>query len=325
MTQQWTNDTYAESKLKEFGADYTVKDIPMSSVNWNESSKNHARADKPINDDLVEDYALAMESGDIFPMPVVMLIPGKKDYIVLSGNHRYKAAELKGEKTIKVYVATSDDPAALDVLPRIFNRGHGLRQTKDEAIRNAIWTINAHNMTIQRAAELFALRPDAIAKQIKVEHTRAILESGGVKAHKIGNTAIHRLSAISLDSVMIAAGRIVADAGLSLEQTADIVMDMRKVDNKSEAQQMAKVAEWENRFLTKRIANSSVEEAVEEVEVKRSRTIRTKFITVLTTMERLVAGKKRLAQLGIEDKDDKQKIQSRLHDLSKKLNSLSGS
>lgn len=323
--QQWTNDAYAESKLDEFGAKYTVKDIPLTSVNWKESSKNHARADKPITEDLVEDYALAMESGDIFPMIVVMLIPGSKEYIVLSGNHRFKAAELRGEKTIKAYVATSDDPSALDVLPRIFNRGHGLRQSKDEAVRNAIWTINAHAMTIQRAAELFGIRPDAIAKQIRIEHTRATLESGGVKAHKISSTAIHRLSAIRIDNVMIAVGRIVADAGLSSEQAGDIVMDIRKVENKSEPQQMALVAEWENRFLTKRLSQTSVESAVDEVSIKRTRTIRVKFVTALTTMERLVAGKKRMSQFGIENKDDKRTIQSRLNDLSKKLNSLSNS
>jgi hypothetical protein len=325
MTQQWTQDTYAESKLKEFGATYTVKDIPVSSINWKESSKNHARADKPITDELVEDYALAMESGDIFPMIVVMLIPGSKEYIVLSGNHRFKAADLKGEKTIKAYVISSDEASALDVLPRIFNRGHGLRQTKDEAIRNAIWTINAHSMTIQRAAELFGLKPDAIAKQIKIEHTRAILESGGVKAHRIPNTAIHRLSAVALDNVMIALGRIVSDAGLSVEQTNDMVLDVRKVENKSEPQQMAAVAEWENRFLTRRISQSSVEDVAEEIEVKKTRSVRVKFITILTTMERMVAGKKRLSNLGIESKDEKQIIQSRLNDLSKKLNSLSGS
>lgn len=325
MQQQWTNDQYAEIKLKEFGAQYTVKDIPLSSVNWKESSKNHARADKPITEDLVEDYALAMESGDTFPMIVVMLIPGTKEYIVLSGNHRFKATELIGSKTIKAYVASSDDASALDVLPRIFNRGHGLRQSKDEAIKNAIWTINAHNMTIQRAAELFGLRPDAIARQVRIEHTRAVLEAGGVKAHRINNTSINRLSAISLDNVMIAAGRIVADAGLSVDQTEDIVKDIRKVENRSEAHQMGVVAEWEKRFLTKSIAKASVEEAVQEVATRRTRTLRVRFVTALTTLERLVAGKKRLIQLGIEDKDDKTTIQSRLHDLSKKLNSLSGS
>lgn len=323
--QQWAKDTFAESRLKEFGAQWTEKDIPLTSVNWKESSKNHARADKPIVDDLVEDYALAMEVGDIFPMPVVMLMPGTKEYIILSGNHRYKAAELKGEKTIKVYIVTTDDKAALDVLPRIFNRGHGLRQTKDEAIRNAIWTINAHAMTIQRAAELFGLRPDAIAKQIKIEHTRATLEAGGVKAHKLTSTAVHRLSAVRIDNVMVALGRIAADAGLSGDQVADMVMDIRRNENKSEPQQMAVVAEWENRFLTKRMANASVDEAVEEVSARKARTTRTKFITCLTTMERMVAGKKRISQLGIEEKDDKRTIQSRLADLAKKLNHLSGS
>jgi ParB family chromosome partitioning protein len=326
MTQQWTQDTYAESKLKEFGASFTVKDISMSSVNWAESSKNHARADKPIVEDMVEDYALAMESGDAFPMIVLMLIPGRKDYIVISGNHRFKATELLGEKTIKAYVATSDDPAALDVLPRIFNRGHGLRQNKDEAIRNAIWSINAHHMTIQRAAELFGIKTDSISRQIKIETSRAVLASGGVKEHRINNSAIYKLSSVALDNVMIALGRIVADAGLSVDQTDDMVKDVRKVENKSEPQQMAAVAEWENRFLTKRLAttNEQSDEPSKAVEVKKTRSVRVKFITALTSIERLVAGKKRLSQLGIENKDAKN-IQSRLHDLSKKLNILSGS
>src|SRR5712672_378946 len=106
---KWSSDPFAEQSMKDFGASWEIEKVDVSSIDENASKQNNARVSTaPIQDELVEDYALAMERGDVFPL--IVLFKKGKGYIILGGNHRFQALRLLNESSIDAYIVKSDDP-----------------------------------------------------------------------------------------------------------------------------------------------------------------------------------------------------------------------
>jgi ParB-like chromosome segregation protein Spo0J len=310
---KWTTDIYAEEKLKEYGIGWQVQSIAIKDIDWKASEANKARGSKPINVELVEDYSLAMQSGDAFPMIVVEKT--KAGYYILSGNHRSRAAKDIGRTTIDAYVVKGNDPAAIDILPRIFNRGHGSRQDRSEAIRNAIWVINKHKLTASRAAELFGLSKSYIQNELRADAVGIKLEAAGIDPACLVKDCKLRLGTIATDAVMVSVARVIAGAKLTGTQAGQLIDDI-KAEKRSEASQMAIVSRWQDK-----LANAPKDEP--KPALFRGRSIRTDFLIGIRTIERVIKGIKHLEQLQITDEKEQREIAARLSEISKRLHKLS--
>lgn len=306
MVMKWTQDFPAESKMQEFGAKYKVSDVKLSEIDWAASRTNGARLNDPLNDDLVIEYALAMERGDGFPM--VVLMKKGSHYIILSGNHRMAAAKEIGIAEVKAYVIETDDSSVIEILPRVLNRLHGKRQDKSEALLHAVYAVDQFGWEPKKASEMFGLHKGAVADFIRIRETRTALEKNGVKTAALKDSHVRTLSVIKNENVQSAAARIAVNTGM----TGDLLEELTKSvkAQKTEATAMGVIGEWEKKTQPMTIPLPAV---------KVPKALRSKFIGCLTTMEKYVENVSQLAQLQITEKSEADSVKQRLIKLAEKF------
>ncbi len=303
---KWRDDTDAESMLNDMGIEFRLRDYNMADIDLEEGKINNARMSDPLNDSLVEEFALAMERGNTFPRPLVLARKAHKA-LPLSGNHRMASADMLGAKIISCYEITSDDRALVDLLPRALNRLHGARQSKEEAIQHAMYAIQEYGYTVKQAAQLFCLRDKTISDEIRFCKQRDFLESKSIPARKLQKTAVAKIGMLSgNENVMVAAARLAV--GQQVETVSSMVDKIRAA--KTEATQMAVVADYESRL------------AIPEPAVKQERQLKAKFLSGLTTLENLVEGRTSLAQVQITKEADIVTTEERLLKLAAQLTQL---
>jgi hypothetical protein len=115
-----------------------------------------------INEEVVKDYAEAMEAGDIFPPLLVYFDEPNNRYILVDGFHRFEAHRRLHPNdaiSVKLELGTLDDArwASIGV-----NKNHGLRRTNADK-RNAIVNALKH----PKGAELSDRQ---IGKHVGVDH-----------------------------------------------------------------------------------------------------------------------------------------------------------
>lgn len=304
----WIDDAHAEQRMRAFGIKWEVMRVRISDIDRDESRRNNARMADPMNDDLAGEYGIAMERGDQFPRIILLHREGKK-YLIISGNHRTGGADAIGIKVVEAYVIYTTDAAIIDLLPRILNRGHGARQSKEEAIEHAIYAVNRYGYEPKDAATAFGLQAHAITEEIRIRKVRDTLTAKGINTTRIPKTHIRKLGSLaSNENVLVSATRLASSGAMSTDGISTFVEEIR--DKKTEASQMAVIADYENRL------------AVPPAPVKQRREIRTKFLTALTSLEKLLDQKTMLEQVQITDDSEKQRIVDRLQNLSARIASI---
>lgn len=140
---EWIRDQVVEKKLADLGAKWEFKIIKISSLLIEESKQNNARF-KPIDDEQVLKYAVAMEGG--MPFVGIVITPQHK---ILAGNHRVAAAIWANEKVIGAYVVKNGDQRMYDTFIRADNTRHGQGLDDEEAIQHCIHrhVVNGESLT----------------------------------------------------------------------------------------------------------------------------------------------------------------------------------
>lgn len=311
----WTVDPSAEQVLSEFGVKFTTDAVAMSDIDWDASRSNHARIlGKPIDEDLVDDYAQGFANGDEFPMPVVRKA-GKK-YVIVGGNHRLSALERFGGTQFQAYVVNPDDKQTMDLLPRVLNRRGGRRTTKDEAFQHAMYAVKEYGMTIRQAAQLFGLSDKAVSAKIAFNETRSQLVGMGVpQAAALGDSAIKALNSLKdNDNVLQAAAQIVIKSKMTGDDAAVFAKEVKQA--RTENSKIAVVAEYEEKLGTR---NGNPENK------KTRKLVRVKFLRSLTTLESVVKKANTLARVQITEPTEQKNVSRRLLDLSSKCRHLARS
>ncbi len=301
-----TNDFPAEAKMEQFGAKFRVQVVKLSDIDWTESKTNGARLNDPLNEDLVLEYSLAMERGDVFPMPVLLLVG--RLYVILSGNHRLAAVKLIGISDVQCYVIETSDSGIIEILPRVLNRLHGKRQSKDEAMLHAVYAVDQFGWEPRRAAEMFGLQRDAVSSFIRLRSTRAALEKSGVRTGALKDSHVRDLSAIKNENVQAAAARIATNTAMTTQVLGEFVQGIKT--QRTEATQMAVVADWEKKTQPMTIALPVV---------KVPKAMRSKFVGCLTTIEKYIENVTQLSQLQITEKTEVEIVKQRLSALCEKF------
>jgi predicted transcriptional regulator len=310
MKVKWTTDHQAESMMNQFGVDFTVKTVDTSDIDWKASKANGARLHSELDQNLVADYKSAMENGDEFPMIVLLKRRREPGLLILGGNHRANSVVEVGDKTLKAYLIESDDTAVVEILPRVLNRMHGKRQDRETAMEHAIYAIEHFGYEQKQAAKLFGLTRQALSSEILSRTAKTELEKKGIDCRPIAKTTLKNIGRINNENVQMAAARIIAGQKLGVVAADEIIEEVRK--NKTEATQMAVIADWEKRMYIKDPGPA----------VKIPRNKRTVFLTWLSTGENLVQQAKFLEQFQITESGEQDKVKKRLLRISGTLKSI---
>src|SRR5215475_4784303 len=107
------------------------KQVPFTDIDLKASYDNPSRMLTRIDDERVQAYGLAMESGVEFPAIVLLVLdPAKSSfkYLIATGVHRVSAADLCGLTAFDAYVVTEPDEYRHELLIRQLNtiEGNGI-------------------------------------------------------------------------------------------------------------------------------------------------------------------------------------------------------
>lgn len=308
---RWTDDLTALPCFKDFGVDFEVQTVSLVDIDEEASRQNHARiVGKPVDDELVEEYALAMENGDSFPR-IVLFKNGRK-YVTAGGNHRREAAKLKGLTEIEAYVLDTKDEIVRDLLPRALNRRGGRRTGKEEATEHAIYAISKYGYSNRQAASQFGISEKSLQRRVTINDVRRTLADLNVDTSKMADEQVRQLSTLSdNDNVLVAAARLFRGACLPVTQSNAVVAAIKA--GRNENQRIAVVAEYERRLG---VGTDKPEAA------KTRRLIRMRFLRSLTGLESVMSKAQTLAKLQITDQEEKENVGQRLQALGSKFQRL---
>jgi len=307
---EWTEDRFAELKMRDMSIEWSLVDIPLIKIDEVASAANKARMSSSLMQDLILDYQGEMERGNPFPRIVVEATGSK--YFICGGNHRFQAAKASGLTTIGAYSVSIKDENLRQLFPMILNRGHGSRQIRKEAIQHAIFAVET-GKTPDWASDAFSIAKGALLKSLMAHRVRKVLESAGVNCGGISETSLNSLNRIKNENVLKAAGRIVSQSDLSGASFNGFLSDIIGAKN-TEASQMSVIAQYED-------AHERMDPAVASKVCKAS----SRFMAVLSGLERSTYGKRTLKQIGEFDEDKTAKIKNRLKELAQKLNAIANS
>lgn len=307
MSVKWTRDPQAEALLKEKGVKYrVVPGIKLSTIQIQESLRNNARLDAPIDDDVVEDFAFKMAQPNAeFPMPI--LHDRRGGYFVLSGNHRIGACEHVEEKTVDAYLVDCDDAMTIDDIIRTANRLHGKRQDRQEALRHAYAQVQAFNLSIGDAAAKFQVPEQRLKNYIRADKLRVKLQLDGVTAARDFTPGVllslGRLS--DNDVVFRETAKAVGRMNLKQKEVDAFVDEVRHAP-KEQSEQLATIGRHSQRL------QQAHKEAASEA---KKRPIKTQFTSKLRALLRYMRKKNPtdLAQLQITGLAEKQEV---THDIA---------
>jgi ParB-like chromosome segregation protein Spo0J len=116
-----------------------------------------------INDEVVADYAYAMQQGDQFP-PVIVYFDGV-DYYLADGFHRLHAIKRLGKASVQADVRTGTLRDAI-LYSLGANRDHGLRRTNEDkrkCVRTLLEDFEWGEMSIAEMANKCGVSPQLVA------------------------------------------------------------------------------------------------------------------------------------------------------------------
>ena len=238
-----------EAHLDEHGVEweYHAK-FKVSEIDIAASHTNQARVSKPVDEDQVLVYALAMEKGDEFPPVVVHRKSKGGKAIVINGNHRVAAAKMLDKKVIEAYEVTEATEMQILLLTFTANDKQGLALTMHDRVRHAIALV-AYGASQKEAADQMGIKVTVLSKELKKAEAYNRLVALGVKRlEKLPGTSVARLGAITQNPVLKSAAEAVIKTGMSVIDVDAMVVEIRK--ERSEEDQMMiikeRIQDWDD-------------------------------------------------------------------------------
>lgn len=208
----------------EYHPKFKISDIDIPA-----SRTNQARVAKPVNEDQVLVYGLAMENGTNFPAIVLHRRSAKGKAIVIDGNHRLAAAvDLGSAKTIDAYEVKG--ASEMEILRLTFkaNEDNGLALTMDDRIRHALALV-AYGASQKAAAADMGIPETRVAKELKKAEAYNRLVQVGVKGlDRLAGSTIARLGSVRSDVVLEALGKGAVTHKLGVADVDQIVTTINK-------------------------------------------------------------------------------------------------
>ena len=290
---QWTADPKAEAVLKELGMAYTIGKIVVAKIDWKATHTNIGRTGRAINQDNADDYALAMQSGAIFPMPVA--IKRRNGPTVVAGVHRSMAAKQNGDSEIECYIVEEQNEAMERLIAIMTNRKEGVRVSKSEAMEYGVYLVSEYEMEAKQVADYLGLNHKSLADKLRIIERRSELVSLGFTG-ELTDTAVGALSTVANNHKTLLSA---AELASKYQMTAPEVRDLssRVAKNKTEAQQLAAIELEESR--RRKVSPTPVHHVTAST--------RTKFLRIWHSLLSLMDGKETIESLQIVRASDEHK------------------
>jgi len=223
--------------LNENNISYSVLDkIELSKIDFEKSLKNQVRPISSVVKDTVEDYAIGMELGDVFPPIIVNKENGK--YIVWDGNHRINAVKTLGWEEYPFGVIVCDsEPGMLSFTGQQLNMINGLPQSREDRIRAAMQMVEVMGSTIKDASKRFKISYDLLQNKIlsnkaKIDIYKVV---GKYNGDKISDSAAMALRRIKDEDVFQVSVKYATSVKLTTDECIQLSVDIRKIKRVADA------------------------------------------------------------------------------------------
>lgn len=214
-----------------------VDELDLGNVDTKASLRNQARLEA-INDETLERYTEDMRRGDVFP-PILVRARPNGTYVVLGGNHRYKAA-VAAKAALSAYIVECSDETALR-LSYEDNRRHGLPPSEAERVRQAQHLVAALNWSTVAAARVVGITPNKLQRAIlATEFVTRCRRLGMYPPEHLVETTKSRLMNLRADPVFVDAVHLVDDADLPGDDVYRIVTALNAARSEAEATEMVR-------------------------------------------------------------------------------------
>ncbi len=232
--------------LTESSIDYDVREIAFIDIDLETSKHNQARF-LALHEDVVINYAAAMEQGDVFPPIIVTGKPGK--YIVLDGNHRVAAAGLVGYMSTTAFIARNITKAQSDLLIFEANARHGLPTSIEERVAQGVYLVNLGNQP-KVVAKALAVPERKLYTAIGDERTKSRLTKLGIDPAKIPAGQLHRIGAVTLNTVLQPVAEMVVKSRLDTAETNELITAIN-AETSGESAQLRVVESYRERYKSR--------------------------------------------------------------------------
>lgn len=306
---QWTEDPRTEEKLRNLGVSFQCRKIPLAELKIKESRTNNARLGQATDDDVVERYALAMESGKKFPA-IVCTASG----FILDGNHRTAAAELTDADFALAYVVLNADKTTRDIIVRTFNAEHGVPLSKTERIQQAVQLVVTDGCSISDAATAESVKYDDVKDGVDVFQVRGVLEDAGLRSSDLHKSAVLKLKKLSGDPPrMYACAELAIAEKLTVAEVEDLV---DKVARKRRAEAKDEIiSDWRSKLIRRKNTGAP---HPNRIKIFRHIQSLSKFLQEGNRGDSFAS----LSEMGVKLEDDRLTLQREWREVRKTLDSL---
>lgn len=296
-------DPRVEQWLAKEAVEYVyIPAVPIEDFDTQASMRNQARLSTPLNNEKVQEFALAMIDGVDFVAPISYR-PNGKD-ILISGNHRIHAAITAEKKTLDTYRVKTEDKFIIDRLTRSANTIEGDRPSRKESIAQAVFLVENRKSTATAAAKQFHIPVESVHKAMRTSATRKRLAAVGDDPEALPEAHLDALNAIKSDAVLRPAAELIRRANLPVDAAKSFIAEIRQTAN--EAAALRVVQQWKTRpDVTDRIAKYK---GGAEKRPVRGGDGATKLLGLFGAIANAVAGKKSLDDLNVTSPKEKERV-----------------
>jgi hypothetical protein len=245
-------DLRVEEWLKTFGVGYTYHaEIALASVVIDKATKEQIRLTEVLDEELVQRYALALESKADFPG--IILFPlrdasksSTKAYGLINGWHRCEAYSLAERKRIPAYVVDVHDTLMIAVLRRTANTLEGKGQSPEERMEHAVW-LTTQGYTSADASRFMMVPAKRLGDRLLFDNVRLRLAQGGMALDDLGLSvqAVARMSRLR-DQFLPPVATLAHEARLTNDATLELIRQVREAPSDLGATKI--ISDWRERY-----------------------------------------------------------------------------
>jgi ParB-like chromosome segregation protein Spo0J len=288
---KWTACPKAEWVLNKLGLSYTVATIAIAKIDWKATHANIGRTGRAVIQENVDDFALAMSMGAVFPMPIA--IRRKNGFSVPAGVHRTTSAKQNNCTEIECYVLDEQSEMTERMIAIMTNRLEGSRVAKNEALRQGVFLVSEYGADPKQVADDLGLNHKTLADKIRVENRQSELSALGFDG-KLSDATLSALSNVAANSkTLLATATVASKFNLTAHETRELAGLVAK--RKTEEQQLAAIKLEEQRLRKTSPTQSH----------RVTQSTRTQFLRIWHSLIAIVDGRDTLESLQIvRDSDE---------------------
>jgi hypothetical protein len=232
MRLEWKTDDDAVKTINRMGIEWELATVSISSIDVKTSRHNHARK-KAIIETNVDDYADAMDRGDVFPRIVLARVDGGKQWIVAGGNHRIAAAIKAGATEVDAYTIECDK-SLFSILCPALNLYVGQREDRSVRIAQAADAVARLGVTQKQAAEDYRVPVSSVNHAVTEAKVVISAAKLGIKADDLPSSFLRAISPVEGDSVLLPLAVELAKTKLNCEEIRSAVSQARKMPTEAD-------------------------------------------------------------------------------------------